>query len=145
MIKNKSYVMMAVLGTVVVGGVIASQVFADEAKTSFFGRNYSPERHEAVSKAIENNDYKSWKELMNGKRMAEIINEENFSKFAEMRKLRLEGKIEEANKLRQEIGVRAINGGGRGMHGGNGNIENRGQNSGGNFVDKNGDGKCDRL
>ncbi|EKE16217.1 MAG: hypothetical protein ACD_11C00026G0007 [uncultured bacterium] len=138
MTKKKTYILATALGVVAVaGGIMVSQAFAEETNPNFFGRNYSPERHESISKAIESNDYKAWKELMSGRRMADVINENNFSKFTEMRKLRLEGKIEEANKIREELGLRAMNG--------TGNFKNRGQNLGGNFVDKDGDGKCDRI
>jgi len=43
---------------------------------------------------------------MQGKgKVSEVITEDNFSKFAEMRKLRFEGKIEEADQIRAELGL----------------------------------------
>lgn len=99
------------------------------------GPNYSPERHAKVQTAFENNDYNAWKEQMNGRgRVTEVVNEQNFSRFAEMRKLMLEKKYDEADKIREELGLGQGNGQGQGM--------NRGGNRA-NFADQNGDGVCD--
>ncbi|OGM10076.1 hypothetical protein A2V61_04490 [Candidatus Woesebacteria bacterium RBG_19FT_COMBO_47_8] len=80
------------------------------------GPNYSPERHEAMTKAFENRDYNAWKELMLGKgRVTQVVNEGNFARFAEMHKLMLEGKTEEANKIRTELGLGLRDGSGQGQ------------------------------
>ncbi len=72
--------------------------------------NFSPERHAAMQKAFENNDYNAWKSLVNGRgRITEIVNESNFARFAEMHRLMLEGKYEEANQIREELGLRGQN------------------------------------
>ena len=103
------------------------------------GPNYTPERHEAMQKAFESGDYKAWKDSMNGRgRVSEVINEQNFKRFAEMHQLMLDGKNEEANVIRQELGLGHKNGQGKGMG-------KRGQGRGGNFADANGDGVCDRM
>ena len=68
------------------------------------------ERHEAMQKAFESNDYNAWKELMNGRgRITQVINEGNFAQFAEMHRLMLSGKYDEANKIRGELGLRKQN------------------------------------
>jgi hypothetical protein len=78
---------------------------------------------------------------MNGKgRVTDVINEGNFNRFAEAHKLMEAGKNDEANKIRQELGLGQGGKNGQGL--GNGQ---KGQNRGGNFVDANGDGKCDRI
>jgi len=75
------------------------------------GPNYSTERHETMIEAFENNDYDAWVQNMQGKgRVAQVITEENFARFAEMHKLMLEGKIEEANAIRTELGLGLQNG-----------------------------------
>ena len=80
------------------------------------GPNYSPERHEAMTKAFENRDYNAWKELMLGKgRVTQVVNEGNFARCAEMHKLMLEGKTEEANKIRTELGLGLRDGSGQGQ------------------------------
>ena len=89
-------------------------------------------------KAFDNNDYNAWKNLMNGKgRVTNVVNEGNFNRFAEAHRLMEAGKNDEANKIRQELGLGQGSKDGQGM--------NKGQNRGGNFVDANGDGKCDRM
>lgn len=114
------------------------------------GSNYSEERHEAMEEAFENKDYNAWKELMGQNtrmgRVTEVVNEENFSKFARAHELMEQGKYEEARQIREELGLGLKNGEGRGSGRGKGfDGANRGQNLGGNFADQNGDGVCDRM
>lgn len=71
---------------------------------------FSPQRFERMQKAYENNDYSAWKEMMDGRgKITEIITEQNFSRFAEMHRLMLEKKFDEANKIREELGLRQKN------------------------------------
>ncbi len=87
-------------------GLAVNSALAYRGDYSQKGPNYTPERHEAMVKALENNDYNAWKELMAGRgRVTQLINEQNFSRFAESRRLALEGKTEEANKIRMELGL----------------------------------------
>lgn len=131
-VKN---VILGSLGLVALGA-IATSAYAYQGDPGKFGPNYTPERHEAMVKAFENKDYAAWKAQMGDRGAASRVTEQNFARFAEMRKLRLEGKTAEADAIRAELGL----GQGRGMRG-----ANRGQNVGGNFVDANKDGVCDRL
>jgi len=101
---------------------VASAYRGDATKT---GPNYSPERHAEMEKAFESNDYQAWKELMNGKgKVMDVINEGNFARFAEMQKLMGEGKTDEANKIRTELGL------GTGMGNGMGNKAGQGRRGG---------------
>jgi hypothetical protein len=60
---------------------------------------------------------------MQGKgRVTEVINESNFAKFAEAHKLAQEGNLEEANKIRQELGL--------GLHDGSGYKSGQGNGQG---------------
>jgi len=69
-----------------------------------------------MTKAFEKNDYNAWKNLMQGKgRVTQVVNKDNFSKFAQAHKLALEGKTAEANKIRTELGLGLQNGSGRGQ------------------------------
>ena len=144
------------VGSLVLAGMTSVGIYAmasaDEDGRFNRGRNYSPERHERMEKAFEKNDYNSWKEEMNKNehrgRVTEVVNEGNFSKFAEMHKLREEGKDDEANKIREELGLGMRNGGGRmngeGRHGDrHGERSERGENKGGHFIDNDHDGECD--
>lgn len=121
---------LIVLGSasLLLGGFILTtgNAFAYRGDPTVKGPNYTEERHQEMTSAFENNDYNSWKNLMSGRgRVAEVINEQNFSRFAEAHKLALEGKTEEANKIRQELGLGLHNGSGRGMGGGQGRNFNR--------------------
>lgn len=129
---------MTVAGATAFGS--SALAFRGDGKT---GQNYTPERHEAMEKAFENNDYASWKNLMGDKGATRVITQENFAKFAEMHELREDGKIEQANAIRAELGLGQ--GGGKGQGAGAMRNGQRGQNRGGSFVDVNGDGKCDNL
>lgn len=138
----KKSITLGVLSLAIVGAAVyAAGVSAYRGDASKTGPNYSPERHEQMEKAFENNDYNAWKSLMTGKgRVTSVVNEGNFNRFAEAHRLMEEGKIAEANQIRQELGLGQGGGQGKGMKG-----AQRGQNKSGNFVDANGDGKCDRM
>jgi len=74
--------------------------------SSALAYNCTPERHEAMTRAFENKDYNAWKELRQGKgKVTQVVNEGNFNRFAEMHRLRLEGKTDEANQIRTELGL----------------------------------------
>lgn len=100
----------------------ASNALAYKGQADATGPNCSPERHTAMEKAFENNDYAAWKNLMQGKgRVTQIINEQNFSQFAQMHKLNIEGKTDEASKIRKELGLGLKNGAGQNQGTRNGN------------------------
>lgn len=119
----KKSILFGVLGLVTAGTVAYStQALAYRGDPNKTGPNYSPERHEQMEKAFENNDYNAWKNLMNGRgRVTEVVNEGNFSRFAEMHRLAEEGKNDEANKIRQELGLGQRDGSGSGQRGQNRN------------------------
>lgn len=78
------------------------------------GPQYSAERHALMEEAFENNDYAAWKELMQNRgRVTQVITEANFAKFAEAHELAEDGKIAEAQKIRQELGLGLHNGSGK--------------------------------
>jgi hypothetical protein len=105
------------------------------------GATHDPARHEAMTQAFEKQDYAAWKELMGDRGAAKKVTAEEFPRFVEMHNLKVAGKTDEANKIRQELGLGTGQGKGQGRHI-NGE---RGQNRGGNFVDANGNGVCDRM
>lgn len=101
-----------------VAGVSASNALAYKGDPTVKGPNYSVERHTAMEKAFENKDYDAWKNLMQGKgRVTEVVNQDNFAKFAEAHELAEQGKTAEAQKIRQELGLGLHNGSGKGMGG----------------------------
>ena len=141
-IMNKKIVIASVIGAVAVGAIaVATGTYAYRGDATKFGPNYTPERHAAMQKAFENKDYAAWKAQMGERGAARVVTEKNFARFTEMRRLMLEGKTAEAQAIRAELGLgQGGRGQGAGMHSGQ-----RGQNRGGNFVDANKDGICDRM
>lgn len=115
--KSKKYLIgMSML--VATAGLVGSALYASayQGDPNVKGPNYSAERHEAMTKAFENNDYSAWKDLMVGKgRVTQVVNEGNFSQFAQAHKLALEGKKDEANKIRTDLGLGLRNGSGQGQ------------------------------
>lgn len=97
---------IAVLGLILIlGQTLASETFAYRGDPNKLGPNCTKEQHEAIQKALENKNYNEWRKLMTGKPILNKISEKNFAKFAEMHKLMLQGKTDEANKLRAELGL----------------------------------------
>jgi len=153
MTNNKTTIGVAALVAIIATAGFAASTFAYQGNPGVQGLNFNEETHEVMTEAFENKNYNAWKEAKpnQNSRMMEKINEENFSKFAEMREARLAGETEKADSLRAELGLGQGqmkhgnrsgqgNGQGHGMH-----SENRGQNHGGNFVDANGNGTCDLM
>jgi hypothetical protein len=128
----------AVLSLGIVGAAWAYQ--GDSAKK---GPNYTPEREAQMSEIMNKGDYAGWKELMAGRgRVSQVVNQDNFSKFAEAWKLEQAGKTAEADTIRQELGLG--NGKAGGCSGGCGMKNGSGQgNHGQGFIDANNDGVCD--
>ena len=128
---NKTRKIFLSLGTLAlvigISGAIASEVSAYKGDTSVKGPNYSIERHDAMEKAFDTNDYTAWKSLMgNYGRVTQVINENNFAKFAEAHKLSENGDLAGAQKIRTELGLGLNNGNGRGAQNGTRQGANRG-------------------
>ena len=117
------------LGTAVLA-LALQPVFAYQGDPSKKGPNYSPERHEQMEKAFENNDYEAWEKLMEGRgRVTQVVNQDNFAKFAESHRLAEQGQVEEAKKIKQDLGLGMKNGEGKNKGNGMGkNKGNRGSN-----------------
>ena len=146
--KKSNKVLVGSLAIMMVGAFAVSSAMAYQGDYSKKGPEYSPERHVAMTEAMDNNDYQAWSELMADRgRITQVINAENFAQFAEARRLGEAGDIAGADAIRQELGIRTSNGErvGAGYGRGRMNNENRGQNQGGKFIDANGDGVCDNL
>lgn len=109
--------------TLVLGGLVISPKLAEayQGDPNVQGPNCTAERHEAMTQAFENNDYNAWEEQMQGRgRVTQVINEGNFARFAEAHKLALEGKTDEANQIRAELGLGQRDGSGQGQQKGSG-------------------------
>jgi len=119
---NKTSIVFGLTALVIGGAVLAPKaVLAYRGDPTVKGPNYTEERHTAMEKAFENKDYNAWKVLMVGRgRVTQVVNAENFAKFAEAHELAEQGKIAEANKIRTELGLGLQNGSGMGQGKGNG-------------------------
>lgn len=99
-------------GVIFTAATSASAYRGDPAVT---GPNYTVERHEAMEKSFENKDFSAWLALMQGKgRVTQVVNKDNFAKFAEAHELAEDGKLIEANQIRTELGLNLRNGTGNG-------------------------------
>ena len=109
---TKKVAILSIAGLSLAGfTAISGSAYAYRGDPFVKGPNYSEERHQAMTKAFESNDYNAWKELMQGKgRVTQVVNEQNFARFAEAHRLALEGKTEEAKKIREELGLGLRNG-----------------------------------
>lgn len=106
----------AIVLTAVIGTIIAGSAYAYQGDYTKKCPNYTEERHNAMVQAFEKNDYNAWKNLMQGRgRVTQVINKDNFAKFAQAHKLGLAGKTQEANKIRTELGLGLHNGSGMGQ------------------------------
>lgn len=115
---NKKTLALIGVSTLALGAIVLSAGSAEAYRgdINVKGPNYTAERHEAMEKAFENKDFTAWQKLMEGRgRVTEVINKDNFAKFAEIHELLEDGKKDEANKLRAELGLGLQNGVGQGM------------------------------
>lgn len=113
--NKKTIVLTALVLTLAGLTLIPQSAQAYKGDPNIKGPYYSAERHEAMTKAFANKDYNAWKNLMQGRgRVTQVINEKNFAKFVEAHNLTLAGKINEANKIKAELGLGLRNGTGQG-------------------------------
>lgn len=114
---NKTSILLGLTALAITGAVIAPQaIFAYRSDSSVKSPIYTEERHTAMEKAFETKDYNAWKSLMAGKgRATQVINAQNFAKFADAHELAEQGKTAEANTIRAELGLGLHNGSGMGQ------------------------------
>jgi hypothetical protein len=110
MINNKVMVLSLALAAVIGVGSFGS-VSAYQGDYTKKGPNFTTERHIAITKAFQDNDYDAWKNLMPSRgRVVQLVNEDNFSEFVRAHNLALEGKYDEANTIREDLGLRTGDG-----------------------------------
>ncbi len=114
---KKNSILLGLTVLAIGGAVIVPQaVLAYRGDPTVKGPNYTEERHTAIEKAFENKDYNAWKTLMAGRgRVTQVVNAQNFAKFAQAHELAEQGKVVEANKIRTELGLGLQNGLGMGQ------------------------------
>jgi hypothetical protein len=113
---TKQSMILGIAALAVAGSILVPSVLAYKGDPKVQGPNYSVERHEAMEKAFETNNYNAWKSLMEGKtgRVTQVVNASNFSKFAKAHELAEQGKLAEAQAIRKELGLGLKNGSGQG-------------------------------
>lgn len=134
---NKKILSLLVLAVALLSTVGISRVLAYQGELNTYGPNHTEEREDAMRTIMETKDYNGWVALMteDGRTpgvLNKIDSQEKFNLFAEAYLLTQEGKIDEANAIRSELGL------------GNGQGRGGGRHMGGNFVDANNNGICDR-
>ena len=114
--KNSTKLFSGACALAIAATAIASPSLAYRGDPSAQGPDCSDERHEVMEKAFQGNDHEAWKELMNSKgRVTQVVNADNFARFAEAHKLAEEGDLEEAKAIRAELGLGLRDGNGRGQ------------------------------
>ena len=110
-----------------VSGAMVGTADAYKGDPTVKGPNYSIERHAAMEKAFETADYTAWSKLMSGKgKVTQVINKDNFAKFAQAHELAENGDKAGAAKIRAELGLGLKDGSGQGQGNGTGRGMNRG-------------------
>jgi len=114
---NKKSIIVGASALLLTGLVLTpGLVQAYRGDPSVQGSNYSEERHTEMTAAFEDKDYDAWKNLMQGRgRVTQVVNANNFDKFVQAHQYALEGNLEEANKIRAELGLGLRNGSGQGQ------------------------------
>lgn len=90
----------------VFGVLLASNTLAYRGDPNVRGPNCTDFQYQAVQQAIQKKDYNTWKKLMGDRGIArKIDNQKEFEKFIQMRNYMLQGKYDEAAKIRAELGL----------------------------------------
>jgi len=122
--KKKKLIMSGMMA-LVLGLGISGSALAYQGDFSKKGPNYTPEFEAKITEAMTTKNYQEWKDAMEEKvgngRVTEVINKDNFAKFAEAWQLAHDGKIKEANAIRKELGLRTNDGSSRTIGSGRGN------------------------
>ncbi|MCK5466249.1 hypothetical protein KAI56_01990 [Candidatus Parcubacteria bacterium] len=109
--ENSNKVLLGSLAVVMMGAFAVSSAMAYQGDYSKQCPAYSPERHITMTEAMDNNNYEAWRELMADRgRVTQVINADNFARFAEARRLAHSGDLEGADEIRKELGLKTRNG-----------------------------------
>jgi len=110
-------------GLIILPGVVG----AYRGDPSAEGPDCTEERHQEMEQAFETNNYEAWTNLMQGKgKVTQVVNEDNFARFAEAHRLAEEGNMDEAKQIREEFGL----GLGDGSRNGSGQKDGQGRRMG---------------
>jgi len=105
---NKNKFLLSITSLATVGALlIPSAVAAYRGDSTQPGPNHSPDRYQAMTAAFTSNDYDAWRALMvnNRGRVTQLVNRDNFARFAEAHRLMNEGDVVAARQIRAELGL----------------------------------------
>ena len=123
-IVGTAFVVVAVLS-------MAGTALAYRGDYQVKGPNATPEREALMTTAMQSGDYTLWKSLMEGRgRVTQVINAENFPRFAEAWKLGQAGNVAGADAIRAELGLRTKGGAAQQQGGGQGRGNGNGMHQG---------------
>lgn len=97
---KKYYLIVALIALIISTASIVTLAKAEEVPKKNPNKIFKMENREAIQKAIENNDYETWKSLVGNQKIAKIITKDNWAKFVEMHKL-----FKQARAIREELGL----------------------------------------
>ena len=108
---NKSIKLGGVFAIVIATAFTLSSAMAYQGDSAKEGPDCSPERHTAMTEAMDNGNYTAWSELMADRgRVARVINAGNFAQFAEAHRLSEAGDVAGADAIKGELGLRTSGG-----------------------------------
>jgi len=96
-----------VVAVAIAAAAIGATTFVYAGENGFgFGGPMGPggENHDEMIAAMESGDYDTWKDLVTS-RAEEFASEDNFNNMKQVHDLMAEGKVEEADALREELGM----------------------------------------
>ncbi len=106
MTKDYTKYLAATVGVFVTTAIVAGATYAYQGNgESFKARRPFNENYQAIIKAVENNDYSTWKSLVEeqSKKTAGFISEENFNKIVAMHEAARAGNREMAKSISEEL------------------------------------------
>ncbi|MFH0857428.1 MAG: hypothetical protein V1848_01640 [Candidatus Magasanikbacteria bacterium] len=124
--NNKQKIALSVLGIGLTLGAGGTAFAANTENAKKLRENFADKKAQ-MEEVFETDDFATWKShieerVSEQKRMAEEMlqnaTEENFAKMKQVHTLMKDGKVDEANALREELGLPEM--GGKGMHKGMG-------------------------
>jgi len=106
--RSKKIILGSAVGVLIVPALMlsASYASADDKQTWKQQWQEKMEFRSEIKKAVESGDYNAWKELTQDRKIAEVIeNEDDFGQLQQMHELRQDGQIDEANQIREQLGL----------------------------------------
>ncbi len=86
--------------------VAAPLIYQAYASTTSAQQQAIQTKNAAISQAIVNNDYNTWSSLVTDPKLKAQVNASNFNSFAQAYRLLEQGKLDEADVIKQQIGLK---------------------------------------